>query len=345
MAGADGFWPLKNQNSSSGVTVWAESVGIVALASKFARADELVSDVFHFTGRRWRDELRRFVRSLDESQVSQCLVAPRCAKGTFQPWRAVPLRQMIAQLESAWFPSVLERRDLTAVLQPIWSLRERRVAGFEALSRAVVGGETVNGGILVDAARVHGLLGAFDLAARRAAVVQGSSQLVADERLFINVMPGTVETPERDFATTWAAVKACEFDPSRLVFEFVESEAMPPLDKLAKIVGHIRSRGALVALDDFGVGHASLALLDELRPDVVKFDRSMMPSEPCAAKGGLLRGLVHYAHELGIETVAEGIETAEQLTFAEECGFDSVQGWLIGKPSVVPCRPEQIIPN
>lgn len=326
----------------SGVTVWAESPGVRKTAMRFGRADELDQDVFHFSGRGWREEFRRFVRALDDRHVESCHVTSRCRRGTFQPWRSIPLRQMARQLDSEWFPAILDQGALTSVLQPIWSLRDKRVHGFEALCRARLGSDLVAGGVLVDAAKVHGLLGAFDLAARRAAIVQGSNHLLGEERLFINILPSHVDSPERDFAPTWAALMACEVDPGRVVFEFVESEALPPIEKMAKIVGHIRSRGANVALDDFGAGHASLTMLDELRPDVVKFDRALMPAGPSEPKVCLLRGLVAYAHSMGIETIAEGIETMDQLMVAEDCGFDHVQGWLIGKPSEVPCRPESI---
>lgn len=345
-------WPEPNavrgniiELGTAGVAVWSECAGITATALRFARQDELVADVFHFSGNGWKNNFKRFVQALDDRQISTCLAASRCPRGTFQPWKSVALSTMIQQLDSEWFPNVLDRKGLVSVLQPIWSLKENKVYGFEALCRAKQGGEVLNGGVLLDAARVHGLLGSFDLAARRAAIVQGASHLVSDDKLFINVLPSTVDAPERDFASTWAAVKACEIDPGRLVFEFVESEALPPLPKLAKIVGHIRSKGALVALDDFGAGHSSLAMLDELRPDIVKFDRGLIPFEPSRAKEALLRGLVEYARALDIVTVAEGIETIEQLAIAEVCGFDLVQGWLIGKPSEIPTRPEKIHPN
>lgn len=324
------------------MTVWSDSVGVFATATRFATADQLLPDVYHFSGLKWRDELRRFVTALDENQLASCHAVPRCKKGTFQPWMSVPLSQMVKRLESDWFPSLLEKKAFTAVLQPIWSLGGGKVYGYEALCRAKWGGSVLNGGALLTAARVHGLLGPFDAAARRSGIVQGAHFLEPDEILFINILPSMVDSPERDFASTWAAVTTCQLDPARIVFEFVESEAMPSIEKLAKIVGHIRSRGANIALDDFGAGHASLTMMDELRPDIVKFDRALIPHEGCEVKSGLVTGLVNYAHALGIQTVAEGIETMEQLAFAEACGFDHVQGWLIGRPSEVPCRPDSI---
>ena len=330
------------EHGRSGVTVWSETSNIRATALRFARQDELEAEVFHFSGQDWKRNFRRFVQALDDRQVTRCLATSRCERGTFQPWQAVALSTMADRLESEWFPAVLTEKALVSVLQPIWSLRDSKVLGFEALSRAKKGSELINGGVLFDAARVHGLLSSFDAAARRAAILQGVSHLESEERLFINILPGLIESPESDFAETWAAMKACDIAPERLVFEFVESESLPPLPKLAKIVGHIRSKGAMVALDDFGAGHSSLTTLDELRPDIVKFDRSLLPQQTSVAKEALLRGLVDYAQALDIRTVAEGIETMTQLAIAEACGFDYVQGWLIGKPSEVPERPQAI---
>lgn len=335
--------PTKKWIESDGIAVWTSSSVALASISRFSKQDALFTDVFHFSGRHWRDEFRRFVRTLDDRSIGNCHAVPRCRKGTFQPWESVPMSQIVRRMEYEWFPDILNQRSLLAHLQPIWSLTENKVYGFEALSRAKGSSGEFNGGQLVDAARVHNVLAAFDLAARRTAIVQGSHQLSHDEYLFVNIIPSMVDTPERDFAGAWAAVKACGFSPERLVFEFVESEEFPSIDKLAKIVGHIREKGALVALDDFGAGHASLTMLDDLRPDIVKFDRSLIPLEACEKKAGLLKGLVGYAKAINIKTVAEGIETIDQLGFVEECGFDLAQGWLIGRPAEVVVRPTKIV--
>lgn len=335
-------WAEKQKFDSDGIAVWTSSHGVAATVSRFGRQDKLLPDVYHFSGRRWRDDFRKFARTLDERTSRSCHAVVRCSRGTYQPWESIPLDQMVLRMEQDWFPAVLERSQLLSVMQPIWSLKDSRVYGFEALSRARSADREYSGGDLLDAAKVHNLLGAFDVAARRAAIVQGSAHLESDERLFVNILPSMIESPERDFAGAWAAAKACGVDPRRIVFEFVESEAFPPLEKLARIVGHIRERGAMVALDDFGAGHATLAMLDELRPDIVKFDRALIPSDPCANKAGLLKSLVSYSRGLGILSVAEGIESLEQLSFAEDCGFDLAQGWLIGRPSEEPVRPKFI---
>lgn len=335
--------PTKKWIELDGIAVWTSSNAAMSTISRFSEQDALFSDVFHFSGLYWRDEFRRFVRTLDERAIVNCHAVPRCSKGTFQPWESVPLAQMVRRMDCDWFPTLLNEHSLLAHLQPIWSLKENRVFGFEALSRARNCDGEVNGGQLLDAAKVHNMLAAFDLAARRTAIVQGSHHLAENEYLFVNIIPSMVDSPERDFAGAWAAIRACGFDPKRLVFEFVESEEFPSIDKLSRIVGHIREKGALIALDDFGAGHASLTMLDDLRPDIVKFDRALIPNEGSTTKAGLLQGLVKYAQALGIKTVAEGIETIDQLGFVEECGFDLAQGWLIGRPAEVPMRPTRIV--
>lgn len=330
----------KWDRATSGVAVWSDRPHVLRSARRFGERDREHSSVFHFRGLAWRDELRSFARTLGSEDQMACCVADYAADGSWQPWTSVSLFEAVQRLESHWFPDLLERGGLLAHLQPIYCLRSWGVWGFEALARAERGERLVSGLELVEAAKAYSALAEFDVLARSAALVAGGRQLRSEERLFINIAPAVLEDLGRDLGATWESAREAGLAASRLVFEFVESERLPSPARLKRLVDAIRREGALVALDDFGAGHGSLGLIEQVRPDVVKFDRSLLPRDGSSEKERLLGGLVSYVHSVGALAIAEGVETLEQLAFAEDCGFDMVQGWLVGKPLAVAARPE-----
>jgi EAL domain-containing protein (putative c-di-GMP-specific phosphodiesterase class I) len=125
----------------------------------------------------------------------------------------------------------------------------------------------------------------------------------------------------------------------RVCFEVVETERFPDLRFLKGILDEYRNHGAMIALDDLGAGHSSVAYLAALRPDIVKLDRELVSGiDEDPARGRLVRALVQYAHDLGVRVVAEGIETESELAAVREIGADLGQGWYLGRPGADPVR-------
>ena len=122
-------------------------------------------------------------------------------------------------------------------------------------------------------------------------------------------------------------------DPTLIVFELTESVLMSDPKEALRILETIKRYGSRIALDDFGIGHSSLASLHRFPVDFLKFDRSFIKD---IDKDRNLASMVHsisvLARNLGIVTVAEGIETPEQFVAVRELGCDLAQGYLIAKP-------------
>lgn len=317
----------------AGVAVWAPDSSLRFCTDGLAQPTEQSPDVFVFSGESWADLFRAFVANLSAVDRRKVQAAPIDQDRRFVPWHSVALETMVKRVETPWLPSVLRGRGLFAHFQPIADARTRRVFGYEALARATVDDATVNGGDLLEAARAHHALKAFDEATRRRALTEASRGLGQNEHLFINVLPSALLEPEADFEEFWLAANAWGVDPSRVVFEILETDEMPDQESLAHFVDHVRSHGAQIALDDVGAGHSSLVHIEELKPDLVKFDRGLLPLEPSDATVKLLAGLNEYAHSHGCVTLMEGVETDLQLDLVRYCGFDLVQGWLIGRPA------------
>ena len=177
---------------------------------------------------------------------------------------------------------------------------------------------------------------AFDALARITAIRQLYPRLAAGELLFVNFAPGVIYNPNVCLQTTFKACREVGADFSRLVFEVTEGETYPDLPLLRSILERYRHEGACIALDDLGSGHTSLSYMEQLRPDIVKLDRTLIKGlheSPAALR--LVTALTRYAHDLDIRVVAEGLEQPGELEALKETGVDFVQGYFLGRPSAV----------
>ena len=294
------------------------------------------ADGLRLSGADWPDRLEAVLAKLSFSERMALLAAPLDGQSA---GIALPAEDVLARARSAWLPELLNGSGLYPNLQPIVSLADGRTYGFESLIRGRVGGRELNGGQIVAAAQAHGAIFTLDLVGRTVALEQGMPKLIDDEILFVNFTPTAIYDPAVCLRTTWAIARRHGLSMERICFEVVETEQYPDLDFLLRILDEYRAQGAMVALDDLGAGHASLAYLEALRPDVVKLDRALISGiDGDGSRQRLVGALIDYAHELDVRVVAEGIETEGELAVVTDLGADLGQGWYLGRPAVDPVR-------
>jgi diguanylate cyclase (GGDEF)-like protein len=119
-------------------------------------------------------------------------------------------------------------------------------------------------------------------------------------------------------------------DPARLVFEVTESVLMEDVASTTAKLGELRALGVHLALDDFGTGYSSLSYLQQFPIDVIKIDKSFV--QGLGRDTGLVRAILAMAEGLGMEAIAEGIETHEQRRLLQELGCRHGQGYLFARP-------------
>lgn len=119
----------------------------------------------------------------------------------------------------------------------------------------------------------------------------------------------------------------------RISIELTESAVQSHDDRTIQFVNHMRAMGFDIAIDDFGSGMSSMKLLHDIDASVLKIDRSLL-SQNCAEEKEriLLEGTIQLATRLKMKTVAEGVETEQQLGFLRTCGCTRIQGYIFSKP-------------
>lgn len=213
--------------------------------------------------------------------------------------------------------------------QPIVSMSKQTIFAHEALVRGPNG---EGAGTILSAVNDQNRYN-FDQALRKTAI-QRASELGMNEHLSINFMPNAVYEPRNCIqATLWAAEKY-DFPIERIIFEFTEGEQIADLDHVKTIVSEYKKMGFLTAIDDFGAGFAGLGLLADLQPDLIKIDMGLIRNiDQDLVRSSIVEGIVGTATKLGIQIIAEGIESEAERDALVDMGIDLLQGYLFARPS------------
>ena len=253
--------------------------------------------------------------------------------------RAEPLTLLKERAQHDWVRDVLDDDWLFSLFHPIVQADSGIVFAYEALIRArdPKTGDVIGAGPLINAAVKLNIEHVFDQRARQSAIRNAASLQMPQMKVFINFMPNTIYDPEVCLRTTLQAVEECGMQLSDLVFEVVETEHIPDMKRLHKILDYYRERGAGTAVDDMGAGFSSLEYLTALRPDYVKLDRELVVQaelKPSARQS--MDIIIDQAKQLDIKVIAEGIETESQMQMCRAAGVDFMQGYLFGLPANPP---------
>jgi diguanylate cyclase (GGDEF)-like protein/PAS domain S-box-containing protein len=236
--------------------------------------------------------------------------------------------QWVAEVREA-----IEEERLALYGQPIIELKTGEQYGSELLVRMLGrDGKPIPAKQFISTAERFGLIGRVDhwVVSRAIEVARGGA------RVSLNVSAASIADPQLTELVRQRLREARNFDPSLITFEITETVATPSIDVLREFAARVEEIGCGLALDDVGTGFGTLTYLQNLRFSQLKIDmefvRGILDS---ATDRGIVRSLVLIAGQLGLTTVAEGVERPELLAELTELGVDRAQGFHLGRPSPI----------
>ncbi len=217
--------------------------------------------------------------------------------------------------------------------QPIVSLSDRSIIGFESLIRAKSGSEAITADDLINRAVAGGWIAELDSLGRSLAI-EGVGPWLGEGLLFLNVMAPGGSFDEKAVLGTIMQAKEAGLAPDQLVLEAVERNRYSSMTQASEQVEGFRQQGVRIAVDDVGDGYSSLRKVVSFKPDIVKIAGSLAKDLDKPEGKAVVRSIVELAHETGAWVVAENIETAAQAQQARDLSVDWGQGHFFGAPGL-----------
>ena len=228
---------------------------------------------------------------------------------------------------------ILHEGALEVVFQPIYSLVTGQVLGYEALSRGPEDGPFRDPRAMFEASHACGLATELDALCQRNAIF-GGRQLPRGAKIFVNALSTTLLDPTVGARRPLEWIDQAGLERGDVVLEFSERGPQQEVEKFGRQVGLLRDSGVGVALDDIGTGLTGLQAIEEMKPDYLKLDVSLVHNiHKNLLTQELLRSLTRVAHSIGSAVVGEGVESEEEETALRDCGTDFAQGFWFSRPA------------
>lgn len=230
----------------------------------------------------------------------------------------------------------LEREEFVLHYQPQWSLKTRRLVGLEALVRW----NHPDLGLVLPSSFIHvaeeaGLLKQIDAEVLKLACVQ--SRLWRDKglpRMRVAVNISNQQFQDKDFSRSIRELlQLTGMRPAELELELTENIMLQNAETAVETVRGLKEIGVELSIDDFGTGYSSMTHLKRLRVDRLKIDRSFIQDLTLDPDDvAIVKAILALAQNMGIQAIAEGVETPEQAQLLSSFGCDEIQGNLISRP-------------
>ncbi|GFK95726.1 Phytochrome-like protein cph2 [Fundidesulfovibrio magnetotacticus] len=263
-------------------------------------------------------------RNLENAVHSAVGDAQRMARGGLDASGAMLLTE---------FRAILEEDSVRSLYQPIVDLRGGDIFAWEALSRGPAGSPFEQPSMLFGFAEENGLVFPLERACRRAALA-GFGPRAGGRKLFLNVHPRTLVDPSFNPGETIRLLDELGLAPHDVVLEITERHSTKDFSLFHRTLDHYRGEGYKVAVDDVGTGYSGLWSIAEIRPDFIKLDMSLIRGiDANPVKRALIETFLTFSDKVGCKIVAEGIETASELSSLVSMGVHYGQGYFLARPA------------
>jgi diguanylate cyclase (GGDEF)-like protein len=262
--------------------------------------------------------------------------AKRRGKGRYQVFESSMHAEMVDRLEmTAHLARAIEQQEFTVEYQPIVDLESKSIEGVEALVRW----RHPTRGLLspsefIPLAEDTGLIVPLGLAVLREACVRAAGWQNPGHPLAVSVNLSPKQLADPNLVTeVGLALQASGLEPSCLILEMTEDVLMHETEAILHTLREVKALGVRLAIDDFGTGYSSLSYLERFPVDMLKIAKPFVdqlgnghPRSP------LVEAVIRLGEALGLQTVAEGIETAQQLDRLRGLRCHGGQGFLFARP-------------
>ena len=229
----------------------------------------------------------------------------------------------------------LDRNEFIVYYQPKVATATGRMVGMEALVRWQSGdGRLISPLDFIPLAEETGLIIPIGEYVLRQACRDTRQWLEKNKALVVSVNLSPRQFMQENLVQNITNIlQETGLPPSRLELEITESTLMRNPEKAIQILAELNALGIGISIDDFGTGYSSLSYLKRLPLDFLKIDQSFvkgLASDP--RDQAIIRAIIAMARSLNLKTIAEGVETEEQLSFLQKHGCDEIQGYLFSRP-------------
>ena len=230
----------------------------------------------------------------------------------------------------------IDRNELRLAYQPQADVHTGRLTGFEALSRwRLDDGTVIPPDVFIPMAETSdaiNVLGEWVLRRACETAARWMREGIADLPVAVNLSARQLDDP--GLARMVLGILAETGLPAaNLKLELTETALFEHTDSSREVLMQLRGAGVRLVLDDFGTGYSSLALLRRVPVEALKIDKhftqAMVQDRDAAA---IVRAIIDLAHALGMQAIAEGVETNDELLFLRAYRCDRIQGYLLAKP-------------
>jgi len=247
-------------------------------------------------------------------------------------------------LSSKILDIILEGKNIIPVYQPIVSLSDGQIFGYEALSRIF---DNYLGIRIENLFKLADKLGkSWELEALcRKKALKNAKEMDTQKKLFLNVNPNIIHDAEFKSGFTKSRLEKYGLNFKNIVFEITERSAILNSETFFESINHYKSQNYNIAIDDVGSGFSGLNTINEIRPNIIKLDMNLTRNiDKDEIKQNLCKAMVDFGKNCGIKLIVEGIETKEELKTLINLNVELGQGYYLGIPqeTFVNIEPEKV---
>lgn len=241
-------------------------------------------------------------------------------------------KKIMKKNDTESFYNILENESISSVYQPIVSLTDGKIFGYEALSR--ISDKDVDFNI----EQLFNISDKIDMSWKletlcRTKALENAKSMDVEKKLFLNVNPNIIYDAEFRNGFTKNHLDKYGLDIHNIVFEFTERVAITDPSTFSDLIKQYKNQSYGIAIDDVGSGYSGLNTISSLMPDIIKLDKNLIRNiDKDEIKQFMCKAMIDFCNNACIEIIAEGIETEEELQTLIKLGVGYGQGYFLGVP-------------